>query len=72
MKPIDNTKAIESIERVAILGYFEKLLEAKIHKVTLFSIFPITSAANLSDPHSFVMIDDLEKFTGLDRGRADN
>ncbi|MFA6431603.1 MAG: hypothetical protein WCV91_04415 [Candidatus Margulisiibacteriota bacterium] len=72
MKPLDSTKAIESIERVAILSYFEKLLVAKIHKITLFSIFPITAAANLSDPHSFVMIDDLDKFIGLDRGRSDN
>lgn len=65
MNPMDNTKVIEALEKVTVFTYCEKLLEAAMHKLILFSVFPYTAAANLSDAHPIVMIDDLSKLTAL-------
>ena len=72
MKPLKDKEALQAIEKVTILAYFENLLEAKSHKITLFSIFPHTAAANLSDPRHLVILDDVSRFTKLDRGNAKN
>jgi hypothetical protein len=65
MNTMDNAKVIEALEKVTVFNYCEKLLEAAMHKITLFSILPYSAAANLSDPHPIVMIDDLSKLTAL-------
>lgn len=72
MNTMDNAKVIETLEKHTLFNYFEKLLEAKMHRVVLFSIFPYTAAANLSDPQHFVIIDDISKLTSLNSGRTDN
>ena len=51
MNPMDNTKVIEALEKVTVFTYCEKLLEAAMQKLVLFSVFPYTAAANMSDPH---------------------
>lgn len=72
MNTMDNAKVIEALEKFAIFNYFEQLINAKMHKVELFSIFPLTAAANLSDPHPYVLVDDLSKLIALNGGRYDN
>lgn len=72
MNTMDNARVIEAIEKFTIFSYFEKLLNAKMHKVVLFSVFPYTAAPNLSDPHSLILIDDPEKIAALNSGRFDN
>lgn len=69
---MDNAKVIETLEKYTLFNYFEKLLGAKMHKVVLFSVFPYTAAANLSDPRHFIVIDDIAKLTSLNSGRTDN
>lgn len=72
MYDMDNTKMIETIERQTAMIYFEKLADAKMRKVVLFSVFPYTAAANLSDPHYFVMIDDIGRLSSLNSGNYSN
>jgi hypothetical protein len=72
MNVLDNTKAMEVLEKQAMYNYFEKLINARINKVVLFSIFPYTAAPNLSDPHYFVMVDDLVKIASLNSGNILN
>lgn len=68
MKSMDNAKVIKKIEKISFQKYLEKLIDAKMHKITLFASFPYTGAANLSDPQNFVMIDELKKIVGLNGG----
>lgn len=72
MNTQDNAKIIETVERQTIFNYFEKLANAAIKKYTLFSIFPYTAAANLSDPHHFFLIEDIEKLSSLLGGNSRN
>ena len=69
---MDNAKVIEALEKYTIYNYFEKLVDAKMHKVTLFSVFPYTAQANRSDPHNFVLVDDLRKLVALNGGKFEN
>lgn len=69
---MDNAKVIETLEKQTLFNYFEKLITTRIRKITLFSIFPYTSAPNLSDPRYFVMLEDLSKIVYLNSGRLDN
>jgi len=68
----NNAKIIETIERNALFSYFEKLVDAKTTKVTLFPVFPYTAAANLSDKKIFFLLDDLSRLTSLNSGHAKN
>jgi hypothetical protein len=68
----NNAKVIETIERSALFNYFEKLVDAKTTKVTLFSIFPYTAAANLSDPHAFFLFENYACLSSLGSGNARN
>jgi hypothetical protein len=43
-----------------------------MHKVVLFSIFPHTAAANLSDPHAYIIVDDVSKLAALNSGKVNN
>jgi len=68
----NNAKVIEAIERSALFNYFEKLVDAKTAKITLFSIFPHTAAANLSDPRAFFMIENIACLSALGSGDTKN
>lgn len=68
----NNAKVIEAIERSALFSYFEKLVDAKTSKVALFSVFPYTAAANLSDKKVFFLLDDLSRLTNLNSGSPRN
>lgn len=72
MNSMDNAKVIETLEKHTAFNYFEKLLEARMHRVVLFSAFPYTGAANLSDAHHFVIVDDISKLTRLNTGKVEN
>lgn len=72
MNTQDNAKVIEAIERSTLFNYFEKLIDAKTRKVTLFSIFPYTAAANLSDPRNFFLLEDIGRLTTLNCGSPNN
>ena len=65
---MDNAKMIETLEKYTIYSYFEKLIDAKVDRIVLFSIFPYTATVNLSDPHYFAMIKDLSKIVALNSG----
>ena len=68
----NNAKVIETIERSALFSYFEKLVDAKTNKVTLFGIFPYSAAANLSDPHAFFLFEDYTCLSALGSGNSRN
>lgn len=72
MNTMNNAKVIEALEKFTLCLYFEKLIDAKMAKITLFSIFPYTAAANLSDPHSFVLLEDPSRFARLNSGSFNN
>ncbi len=72
MNTQDNAKVMEALEKQTMHNYFEKIINAKMHKVVLFSIFPHTAAANLSDPRYFVLIDELAKIASLNAGSFNN
>lgn len=72
MHTMDNAKVIEAIEKFTLFNYFEKLVETKMRRVTLFTVFPYSAAANLSDPQPLILIDDLAKLADLNSGRYDN
>jgi hypothetical protein len=72
MNTMDNAKVIEKLEKQTLYNYFEKLIHAKMHKLVLFPVFPLTAAANLSEPHYVVLLEDLTKLIGLNSGRFDN
>jgi len=69
---MDTTQLIKTIEKLSLQGYLEKLIHAPLRKVTLFTRFPITGAPNVSDPHHFVLVDDLSKIAGLNSGEFNN
>jgi hypothetical protein len=68
----NNAKVIETIERSALFNYFEKLVDAKTTKVTLFSIFPHTAAANVSEARSFFMIENIACLCAVNSGDTKN
>ena len=68
----DNAKVMEVLEKQTMYNYFEKLINAKINKVVLFSVFPYTASPNLSDPHYFVIVEDLIKIAALNSGNILN
>ena len=72
MNSQENAKVMEKLEQTAVFKYFERLMETTMHRQVLFSIFPYTAAANLSDPHPLVMIDDLSKLVNLNSGSCLN
>lgn len=72
MQSMDNKKLLETISKFTIHKYLEKLINTDMHKVTLFSVFPHTGAANISDPQNYLMVDDLAKLTALNCGESAN
>jgi hypothetical protein len=72
MNTQDNAKVIEAIERTTLFNYFEKLIDAPTRKVTLFSVFPYTAAANLADPRNYFLLEDLSRLTTLNCGNSKN
>lgn len=72
MNTMDNAKVIETIEKITVKQYLERLVHSKFYRITLHSIFPLTSAPNYSDSHSFVIIEDLSKIMGLNSGQFQN
>jgi hypothetical protein len=68
MKPSDNAKVMERLERTALTAYFEKLTQTEMRRLVLFPVFPYTAAANLSDPRPVIMIGDLNKLVSLFSG----
>lgn len=68
MNTMDNTKAIQAMEKLAFHKYLEKLINSEMCKITLFPIFAQTGAPNLSNPAYFVLIDDLSKIVSLNSG----
>ncbi len=72
MKAMNNAKLMKAIEKMSLQKYLEKLIDAEMHKVTLFTRFPHTAAPNLSDPRRFIIIDDLSKVVALNSGCFNN
>lgn len=72
MKPMDNTKVMEVMEKQTLQKYLEKLVNAPLHKIELFTSFPITGAPNWSDPVQLVIIDDPARISGLNSGAVEN
>jgi hypothetical protein len=69
---MDNIKVMEVMEKFTLQKYLEKLIDAPMHKITLFTAFPYTGAANLSDPASLVIIDDVARIVSLNGGAVNN
>ena len=68
MNTMDNAKIIKAIEKYAIHVYLEKIVNAPMHKITLFTIFPQTGAPNLSNAVNYLMVDDVSKMASLNSG----
>ena len=60
---------MEVLEKTSAHNYYDKIVHAKTKKITLFSIFPFTAAANLSDPREIVLVEDLAGLLGLNIGQ---
>lgn len=58
---MSNAKVLELIKKYEACDYMQKLADTKMEKLVLFSVFPKTYAPNISDPHYFVMIKNVEK-----------
>lgn len=56
-------KVIELIKQCEMTDYLQKLADAKMEKLVLFTAFPLTYAPNISDPRYFVLIKDLSRLT---------
>ncbi|MFA5113324.1 MAG: hypothetical protein WC529_03390 [Candidatus Margulisiibacteriota bacterium] len=72
MNTMDNAKVIETLEKTAAFTYFTKLIETDMQRLVLFSVFPYTAAANLSDPHPIMLLSDLGGLTELNSGSVLN
>ncbi|HTY13959.1 MAG TPA: hypothetical protein VMD02_07245 [Candidatus Omnitrophota bacterium] len=59
---MDNAKVVEMLNQTVMTEYLQKLLGLKLNKLTLYPVFPITAAPNVSDPYSLIMIEDIQKF----------
>jgi hypothetical protein len=59
---MDQAKVIEMLNQTQMTEYIKILMNAKFKKLVLFPVFPITAAANVSDPKYFVMLGDLTSF----------
>jgi len=54
---MENTaKTIEYITHHLMADYMQKLVKVEMGKITLFTVFPVTGAPNLSNPHHFIKI----------------
>ena len=72
MKPMDNAKVIQTMEKQSLQKYLEKLINTRMHKTTLFTVFPYTGAPNYSNPVHFMIIDDLSKIVRMNSGVYNN
>ncbi|KAF0134822.1 MAG: hypothetical protein FD145_390 [Candidatus Saganbacteria bacterium] len=66
---MDKAKVIESLNKAQAVDFINKLLKSKLKILVLFAAFPITAAANISDPRQFLMVKNLEAL--LDLKKAD-
>ncbi len=62
---MDQAKVIEFLNQALVSDYLHKLFSTKLKKLVLFTVFPITHAANISDPRYFIMIDNPEALFDL-------
>lgn len=60
---MDQTKVLEYLTQHVMLEYLKRLSGTKFSKLVLFPVFPITSAANLSDPHYLALLEDCGSLT---------
>ena len=65
-------ESIKEIQEFTVKQYLKKLLSLKIKTVTLFSVFPYTAAANISDGHTFALIEDPSKIAALNGPHSRN
>jgi len=72
MNTMDHAKVMEALEKYVVFNYFHGLLDAPMHKIVLFSIFPHTASPNLSDPHYYFILEDLSKLSELNCGKSEN
>ena len=56
-----NSKVLETLNQFVVSDYLKKLLQSKLEKKILHTVFPITGAPNLSAPRIFAMIPNPEK-----------
>jgi len=59
---MDQAKVIEFLNQTLMTDYITRLLNVKMEKLVLNTIFPITAAPNLSDRKALVMMADPAKF----------
>lgn len=62
---METTKVMEKIHEFVANKYVHNLFATKLTKVTLFSMFSQTGAANISDGVSFLMVEELDKLAVL-------
>jgi hypothetical protein len=59
---LDQNKLMEAINQSVISKYTQNILLVKSEVIKLYSCFPFTGAANISDAQRFAMIKDMDKF----------
>ena len=59
---MDQAKVIKMLNQTQMTEYIQRLMNAKFSKLVLFPVFPITAAANISEPRYFAMLGDLGNF----------
>ncbi|MBU0687480.1 MAG: hypothetical protein KKB81_06525 [Candidatus Margulisbacteria bacterium] len=55
----------KAIKQFAVANYVRHLIVAKIKKITLFTTFPYTGAANISDPKEILMVKEIPSLMDL-------
>lgn len=55
---MDQAQVLEAINKFVLSKYIENMITAKTCLLTLYTVFPYSGAANISDPVKFIMIED--------------
>ncbi len=65
---MNTQETLKKLEKATFKHYLEKLVQAKMRKLTLYTIFPITAAPNYSDAKNYVLVEDLKQIANLNSG----
>jgi len=62
---MEKAKVFDILNKFVICKYIEKLIKTNKKVLRLCTVFPCTSTPNLSNPHAFIMIEDLSSFVEI-------
>jgi len=69
---MDQAKVLEAINKFVLGKYIENMITSETSLLTLFTVFPYTGAANISDPVKLIMIEDLKSVISFNGANYNN